>query len=84
MIINKIISGGKALDKTVTFISGDDKYAIQSVKSGYEIVAPDSPTQTGYTFLGWGTSASASTYRIFPYVPTLDEESLYANWSANP
>ena len=78
--IESIPSGSSLLDNTITFKVDGDDYAISSIKSGETIPEPKVPTKSGYGFLGWGTSASASTYITFPYTPTSANETLHANF----
>lgn len=66
------------LDRAVEFMFNGNDYSIQYVAEGGKIVAPQSPSEIGYTFLGWGESESASSYRTFPYTPVSANETLYA------
>ena len=40
-------------EKAVTFMNGDNRYAIEVVTNGKTAVAPIEPTKNGYIFLGW-------------------------------
>lgn len=73
-----IDTGDASLAKIVYFKFEDTDYEVYSVPAGGQIVAPTVPVKEGYTFKGWGDSASASSYKTFPYVPSADEETLYA------
>lgn len=57
-------------------------YAIFKGTTGtYSAVSLPSPTRTGYTFEGWGTSASATSGATGSYTPSGDI-TLYAIWKA--
>ena len=66
-------NGGNAL--TGSYTSGNVNY-------GTAIVKPNTPTRTGYTFLGWATSADGTPTTV---LGTMPDEALtyYAIWQIN-
>ena len=40
-------------EKTVTFMNGDSRYALEVVADGSKVVAPVEPAKEGCVFLGW-------------------------------
>lgn len=42
-------------EKTVTFMNGDSRYALEVVPSGNKAAAPAEPSKSGYKFVGWYT-----------------------------
>lgn len=78
-----VAGGGGGIDGgyTVTFVSGDEDYAIISVVAGNSVTRPANPTQTGYYFTGWYTAAAGGDKITFPYTPTGDI-TLYAQFTA--
>ena len=67
------ISGGY----TIKFIADGSDYSVVQVASGGYVEKPVNPTKTGYQFMGWGSSTTATTYQTFPYAPNAD-----ATWYA--
>lgn len=57
-------------------------YAIYTSTTSTESVVLPTPTRSGYDFLGWATSSSASTGITGDYEPEKDI-TLYAIWKAN-
>lgn len=58
-------------------------YAIFKGTTGtYSAVSLPSPTRTGYTFVGWGTSTSATSGATGSYIPS-GNITLYAIWKPN-
>lgn len=76
-----VAGGGGGIDGgyNVTFVSGDEVYAIISVVAGNSVTRPANPTQTGYSFTGWYTAATGGEKITFPYTPSGDT-TLYAQF----
>jgi uncharacterized repeat protein (TIGR02543 family) len=74
------INGGTTTSSNQTCIQGD---TCSSPSTG--IVLPASPGRSGYTFSGWGTSCSATSFLSSPYYPdasaTPNTVELCAIWS---
>lgn len=51
-----------------------------SATYSYSTISLPTPTKTGYTFMGWATSESASSGSIGSFTPTTDVTVLYAIW----
>ena len=51
-----------------------------SASTSYDTISLPTPTKTGYTFMGWATSESASSGSIGSFSPTTDVTVLYAIW----
>lgn len=47
------INEGCIKEKTVTFMNGSSRYALEVVTSGNKAVAPAEPAKDGYVFVGW-------------------------------
>ena len=47
------INEGCIKEKTVTFMNGSSRYALEVVTSGNKAVAPAEPVKDGYMFVGW-------------------------------
>lgn len=69
---------------TITYTAANgSSVSSGSFTSGSTIQAAPTSTRTGYTFLGWSTSANGSVVN-FPYTPTVTADiTLYAIWIAN-
>ena len=64
----------------VTFNSkGGSDVASSTVNSGSRVSKPTNPTRDGYTFLGWSTEETSSTYYDFDTAVT-SSFTLYAQW----
>lgn len=76
--IESISGGGIQGGYNVTFkVQGND-FTIISCKQGDSISQPTSPVVSGYSFVGWASTESASVSDItFPYTPTSDT-TIYA------
>ena len=65
---------------TVTFNSkGGSDVTSASVAEGNKVTKPTNPTRDGYTFLGWSTEETSSTYYDFDTAVT-SSFTLYAQW----
>ena len=73
--------------KTITFDAHGGSGAPSAWKTAIgSVTLPDTiPTRTGYTFLGWDESSSATTatYSAGGSYPLSDDVTLYAVWQAN-
>ena len=49
-------------EKTVTFMNGSSRYALQVVAAGNKVVAPIAPTKAGYAFAGWYNGETEYTF----------------------
>ena len=49
-------------EKTVTFMNGDNRYALEVVATGNKVVAPKSPVKAGYAFDGWYNGDTKYTF----------------------
>lgn len=68
---------------TINFVTDADPIAPITQKFGTELVKPEDPTKTGYSFAGWYRD---SLYRIpfeFPDTMPAENITLYARWTAN-
>jgi len=63
---------------------GGSDVSVDSFSTGGQIdAAPDAPTRSGYTFLGWSATDGGDVIS-FPYTPGVTEDiTLYAKWDAN-
>lgn len=86
---DSIIIGGGTLDTyKVTFNAngGSGAPAPQTKEYGYAIkLSTDTPSRTGYTFVGWGTSSDDTSVNYYPGdLFGMDEDTtLYAIWQIN-
>lgn len=65
---------------TVTFnFKGGSDVTSASVAEGNKVSKPTNPTRDGYTFLGWSTEETSSTYYDFDTAVT-SSFTLYAQW----
>ena len=49
-------------EKTVTFMNGDSRYALEVVADGSKVVAPVEPAKEGCVFLGWYNGETEYTF----------------------
>lgn len=79
-------SGGTkrgAVGGTYTPSAAETIYAQYTGTTGsYSSITLPTPTRAGYDFLGWASSASATSGVIGSYTPTAASETLYAVWES--
>ncbi len=69
------ISGNK-----VTYINGDDTYAVQVIQNGNTATAPIAPSRDNYSFVGWFTDENCATE--YDFTTKVDSDiTLYAGYS---
>ena len=74
-------------EKTVTFMNGDSRYALEVVAVGKKVVEPIQPVKVGYTFEGWyiGDTEYDFTQPITESgIGQTGKLVLYAKWSIDP
>ena len=74
-------------EKTVTFMNGDSRYALEVVAVGKKVVEPIQPAKVGYTFEGWyiGDTEYDFTQPITESgIGQTGKLVLYAKWSIDP
>ena len=74
-------------EKTVTFMDGDSRYALEVVAVGKKVAEPIQPAKVGYTFEGWyiGDTEYDFTQPITESgIGQTGKLVLYAKWSIDP
>lgn len=65
---------------TLNYNDGSSRPGLLFVDKGENVIQPDEPIRTGYSFGGWFTSAENGTEVAFPFVPSSDDE-IFALWN---
>ena len=67
---------------TVTYMDGENRYALQIVASGEPAYLPDEPARSGYRFAGWYSDESCNAAYDFENAKVNEDITLYAKWRA--
>ena len=66
---------------TITFMDGDEVYAVKTFDYGAAIILPDNPTKDGWVFSGWSFLNDNTTDTLPSTMPD-DDLNLYAVWGS--